>query len=297
MKKNNIKNAFEDKIFYFFNDLWLWLALLVVLYPIIYIVSSSFSSTDAVTSGKVILWPVEFSLAGYKAVFEHEHILSGYLNTIFYTSVGTIVNIIFTVLAAYPLSRKKMPGRKIFIFIFTFAMLFNGGLIPNYLLNSNLGLINTRWVMIIPVALSIYNMIIARAFFQSNIPEELSEAAQIDGCDHMKFLIKIVIPLSKPILAVLALYYAVTHWNSYFNAFVYLSDAKLYPLQIILRDILVSNDVEGMIVDPEMMAQKQGLADLLKYSLIVVSSVPFMIVYPFVQKHFVKGALTGAVKG
>lgn len=292
-----IKQSKSDRIFYLLNDLWLLLALLVVLYPVIYIISSSFSSASAVSTGKVVLWPVEFSLEGYKKVFEHEGIITGYLNTIFYTVVGTAINIVVTILAAYPLSRRKMPGKKFLMMLFTFTMMFNGGLIPAYLLNSQLGIINTRWVMLIPGALSVYNMIIAKNFFENNIPNELMEASQIDGCDHFRFLMKIVIPLSKSILAVLVLYYAVAHWNSYFNAFIYLSDDNLFPLQIILRDILVANSVDGLVIDPEAMAAKQGLADLLKYSLIVVSSAPFMLIYPFVQKHFVKGALVGAVKG
>ena len=297
MNNTKIKQSKGDKVFYFFNDLWLLLALLVVLYPIIYIISSSFSSANAVSTGKVVLWPVDFSVEGYIKVFEHKGIVSGYLNTIFYTVVGTAINIFVTILAAYPLSRRRMPGKKFLMMLFTFTMMFNGGLIPAYLLNSNLGIINTRWVMLIPGALSIYNMIIAKSFFENNIPNELMEASQIDGCDHITFLVKIVLPLSKSILAVLTLYYAVAHWNAYFNAFIYLTDDTLFPLQIILRDILVANSVDGMVIDPEEMAAKQGLADLLKYSLIVVSSAPFMCVYPFVQKHFVKGALVGAVKG
>lgn len=296
-KPTKIKHSKQDRIFNVANDIWLLLALLVVLYPIIYVVSSSFSSPTAVSTGKVVLWPVDFSLEGYKAVFEHKGIMSGYMNTIFYTVVGTAINILMTILVAYPLSRRVMPGKKLLLMLFIFTMMFSGGLIPSYIVNSNLNLINTRWVMLLPGALSIYNMIIAKSFFENNIPEELVEASQIDGCSHIRFLVSVAIPLSKSILAVLVLYYAVAHWNSYFNAFIYLSDEKLFPLQIILRDILVSNDVNSMIIDAEAMAAKQGLADLLKYSLIVVSSVPFMLAYPFVQKHFVKGTLTGSVKG
>ncbi len=295
--KSKIKHSKSDTLFYTINNIYLLIAGLVVLYPIIYIISSSFSSPDAVASGKVVLFPVDFSLRGYEAVFEHNDILTGYANTIFYTFFGTVINVGMTILAAYPLSRSKMPGKSIIMFLFTFTMIFNGGLIPSYLVNSELGIINTRWVMLVPGAIAVYNLIIARTFLIANIPEELMEAAQIDGCDHIKFLYKIVVPLAKPLLAILCLYYGVTHWNSYFNAFIYLSDKTLFPLQIILRDILISNSVNTLIVDPELMAAKQGMSDLLKYSLIVVSSAPFMIVYPFVQKHFAKGALTGAVKG
>ncbi len=295
--KSKIRFERKDKLFYLLVDLWLLIALLLVLYPIIYVISSSFSSADAVSTGKVVLFPVEFSLEGYEAVFKHEGIVSGYLNTIFYTVAGTAINVIMTILTAYPLSRKVMPGKKLIMFLFTFTMIFNAGLIPNYMLNDQLNLIDTRLVMLIPGAIGIYNVIIAKTFLQNNLPEDLLEAAFIDGCSHFRFLLSIAIPLSKPIMAVLVLYYAVAHWNSYFNAFIYLNDADLFPLQIILRDILVSNSVDSLVVDPEVMAAKQGLADLLKYSLIVVSSAPFMFVYPFVQKHFVKGALQGAVKG
>jgi putative aldouronate transport system permease protein len=287
-----------DRFFLFFNDMILLGALLLVLYPVIYILSSSLSSPIAVSSGRVVLFPVEFSLRGYKAVFEYRDIMRGFTNTIFYTITGTLINLTMTILAAYPLSRRRMPGKGIIMFLFTFTMIFSGGLIPNYMLNSNLGLLNTRLVMIIPNAISIFNMIIARTFFESNIPEELVEAAQIDGCDHMRFLLKMVLPLSKPIIAVLALYYSVGHWNAYFDAFIYLNNKVLFPLQIILREILVLNSIDSSaIVDPVLATSRQGMADLLKFSLIVVSSLPFMFIYPFVSKHFVKGALTGAIKG
>ncbi|MDF2673511.1 MAG: carbohydrate transporter rane protein 2, family [Clostridiales bacterium] len=296
--RKSIKLSSFDRFFLFFNDMILLGALLLVLYPVIYIISSSLSSPIAVASGRVVLFPVEFSLRGFKAVFEYRDIVNGFSNTIFYTITGTLINLTMTILAAYPLSRRRMPGKGIIMFLFTFTMIFSGGLIPNYMLNSNLGLLNTRLVMIIPNAISIFNMIIARTFFESNIPEELVEAAQIDGCDHMRFLLKMVLPLSKPIIAVLALYYSVGHWNAYFDAFIYLNNKVLFPLQIILREILVLNSIDSSaIVDPVLATSRQGMADLLKFSLIVVSSLPFMFIYPFVSKHFVKGALTGAIKG
>lgn len=295
MKAKKINVSSRDKIFYFINDLFLLIALIVVLYPIIYIISSSFSSPNAVSTGKVVLFPVDFSLEGYKAVFQHDGILTGYANTIFYTLAGTSVNLIMTVLAAYPLSRKDLKGRKVITFLFTFTMIFSGGLIPSYLLNSNLSLINTRWVMFLPTAINIFNFTIAKNFFENNVPEELYEASQLDGCNYFRFITGVVLPLSKSILAVLALYYAVVHWNSYFEAFLYLTDESKFPLQIFLREILILNSTENM--DPSALVARQGLADLLKYSLIVVSSVPLMVVYPFVAKHFNKGALTGAVKG
>lgn len=295
--KNKIRASRGDRAFNFTNDLLLLVAFLIVLYPLIYILSSSFSAPKAVATGRVFLWPVDLSLRGFEAVFEHKAIVSGFLNTIFYTVVGTVVNIIMTVMAAYPLSRTSIPGRRVLLFLFTFTMIFNGGLIPSYLLNSDLGLINTRAVMIIPVAISVYNVIICRTFFESTIPDELLEASQIDGCSHIRFLIQIVMPLSKSILAVLILYYALGHWNSYFQAFIYLTDRGKFPLQIILRDILVLNSVNDIIADPQLYAARQGMAELLKYSLIIVSSAPFMVAYPFVAKHFVKGVMLGSVKG
>lgn len=289
--------TFEDKVFNIINDVLLVLAALIVLYPLIYILSSAFSSPDAVSKGSVVLLPVDFSLRGFEEVFSHKAIVTGFANSTFYTVVGTFVNIVMTVAAAYPLSRKNMPGRRILLFLFTFTMLFNGGLIPSYLLTSKLGLINTRAVMIIPTALNVFNVIICRTFFETTIPDELIEASQMDGVSHTRFIIQIAMPLSKAIIAVLVLFYGLGHWNSYFQAFLYISDKSKFPLQIILRDILILNQVNDIIADPLLYQAKRGMAQLLKYSLIVVASMPFMVAYPFVAKHFVKGIMVGAVKG
>lgn len=300
LKKTGKKHRnyiFEDKVFNFINDGLLVLAALIVLYPLIYILSSAFSSPDAVSKGKVVLFPVDFSLRGFEEVFSHKAIVTGFANSAFYTIVGTVVNIVMTVAAAYPLSRKNMPGRRILLFLFTFTMLFNGGLIPSYLLTSKLGLINTRAVMIIPTALNVFNVIICRTFFETTIPDELIEASQMDGVSHTRFIIQIAMPLSKAIIAVLVLFYGLGHWNSYFQAFLYISDKSKFPLQIILRDILILNQVNDIIADPLLYQAKRGMAQLLKYSLIVVASMPFMVAYPFVAKHFVKGIMIGAVKG
>ena len=241
---------------------------------------------------------MDFSLEGYKAVFSNDDIITGYMNTIFYTVCGTFVNVCVTVIAAYPLSRKDLVGQNFFAFLFSFTMLFSGGMIPNYLLMKDLHLLNTRWVMIIPGALSVYNMLVVKTFFQSSIPGELLEAAQIDGCSDAKYFFKILLPLSKASIAVITLYYAVSHWNSYFNALMYLDDRTKIPLQLVLREILVSNKISGeMIYDQELLEAKQNLSELLKYSLIVVSSLPIICVYPFVQKYFVKGVMVGSVKG
>lgn len=299
-KQNTKKKAtcWEDKVFYLITGIIITFILIVVLYPLIYILSSSFSSPTAVSAGKVVLFPVDFSLEGYEAVFKNKDIVGGYLNTIFYALVGTFINVTLTMFLAYPLARTDLPGKNIIMFIFTFTMFFSGGMIPSYMLVKDLGLMDTRWAMLLPGALSVYNMIITRTFIQSSIPKEMLEASQIDGCNDIQYFFKIVLPLSKPVLAVITLFYVVGHWNAYFNAFLYLTDRTLYPLQIILREILIVNSIDpGMVVDEALLTAKQGIADLLKYSLIVVSVVPMMIIYPFIQKHFAKGMMIGSVKG
>lgn len=293
-----IRESGGDHAFNVANYILLTIVLIVVLYPLVYVVSASFSSSYAVLSGKVWLWPVEPSLEGYKAVFKNKNILTGFQNTFFYTLAGTFVNVVMTVLAAYPLSRKDFRGRNKFMLLFVFTMMFNGGLIPTYFVVKDLSMIDTVWAMLIPTALSVWNVIIMRTYFQTTIPGELLEASQIDGCNDFRFLLKIVVPLSGPIIAVIALFYAVGHWNQYFNAMIYLKNPQLYPLQLILRDILVQNEVRiDMLGDVKSAAARQGLRELLKYSLIVISSVPLMLVYPFVQKFFVKGVMIGSIKG
>ena len=296
-KAGKLKHSSEDRVFYVINNALLFAGIAVVLYPLIYILSSSFSSPTAVAAGRVILFPVDLSLRGYQAVIEHKTIISGFVNAIFYTIVGTLVNLAMTICAAYPLSRKTMPGRRVILFLFTFTMLFSGGLIPSYLLNAQLRMINTRAVMIIPLAMNVFNVIICRTFFETTIPDELVEAAQIDGCRPFRFMVRMAVPLSKSIIAVLVLYYGLGHWNGYFHAFLYLSDRAKFPLQLILRDILILNQISDIITDPLLYQARQGMSELLKFSIIVVSSAPFMIAYPFVAKHFVKGVMIGAVKG
>jgi len=297
-KKNRIRESAADRVFLTVITVFLVLIMILILYPLVFIVSSSFSSTRAVTSGQVWLFPVEPSLAGYKAIFRNNQILCGYANSFFYTIVGTAVNVLFTVMAAYPLSRRDLYGRRLIMFLFTFTMLFSGGLIPFYLVVSRLGLIDRRAALILPNALAVFQVIIARTFFQSSIPQELAEAAEIDGCSDMGFLLRVVIPLSGPIIAVITLMYAVNHWNTYFNALIFLKSSELFPLQIVLRNILIQNSFDPtMVKDPMTMMETQGLRDLLKYALIVVASVPVLAIYPFVQKFFVKGILIGSVKG
>lgn len=296
MSRKNYQSS--DKVFYGIIYVALAIITLLVLYPLIYIVSSSFSSGAAVSSGKVVLWPVDFSLEGYNAVFKNKDIGLSFLNSVFYTVAGTVINVVVTMVCAYPLARKKLPAKGIFTFLITFTMLFSGGMIPSYILLKDLHMLNTRWALLIPGALGVTNLIITRTFLQSNIPDDILEAAQIDGCNDYRFFISMVLPLSKAVIAVISLYYAVGHWNEYFSAFLYLNDPKLYPLQLVLRDILVANSVDpNMVMDAETVAAKMGLSDLLKYSLIVISSLPVILVYPFVQKFFVKGVMVGSLKG
>lgn len=296
--KKNIKTSKQDVLFYAVIYAIILLILIILLWPLIFIVSSSLSSKEAVMAGKVFLLPVNFSLEGYKAVFQTNEVLIGFRNTVLYTLFGTMLNVALTLIAAYPLSRKDLPYRRVWSFIFTFTMIFSGGMIPTYIVVNKLGLMNSPLAMILPTAMSVYNLMIARTFMENSIPGELLEAARVDGCDDIAYFWKILLPLSKPVIAVITLYYAVAHWNSYFNAFLYITDSKLNPLQLVLRNILLANQIDSaMTTDFDTMTSKQGLADVLKYSLIVVSTIPVMIMYPFVQKHFTKGVMIGAVKG
>ena len=297
----NTKRLTQDKIVYFFNYVFLLLLLAVVLYPIIYIISCSFSSGDALIAGKVRFLPVGFSLDSYDAVFKYPDIWRGYLNSVVYTVVGTAFSLVITLLAAYPLSRDDFRGGKIISFLFIFTMMFSGGLVPTYLLVKNLGLLDSMWAIVFTGAINAYNIIIARTFFKHSIPQELLEASQIDGCTDFGFFTKVVLPLSKPIIAVLCLWIAVGFWNSYFSSLIYLNTESKYPLQMVLRRILIMSQVDlnvaGSSIDPQKLLENQYLSEMLKYATIIISSIPLMVVYPFIQKHFTKGVLIGAVKG
>ena len=297
-RRQKMRDPFEDRVLYAIVGISLALFTIVVAYPIVYVLSASFSSGVAVSSGRVLLWPVDPGFNGYEAVFKHKNILTGYRNTIFYASAGTAINIAVTLICAYPLSRHDMQWKKFYMLLFVFTMYFGGGLIPSYMVNSSLGLVNTVWVLLLPGCLGVYNMIVTRTFFMSTIPQELLESAQIDGCSDARYFFAIVLPLSKAVIAVQLLFYAVGHWNAYFSAMIYLSRPELYPLQLILRQILVLNQINfNDITDPELIAANQGLTDLLKYSLIVVSTVPILCAYPFAQKYFIKGIMVGSLKG
>ena len=296
--RHRMRTSAGDRTFNVINNTFLITLLAVVLWPLIYIVSASFSSAQAIYGGKVWLWPVDFQLTAYKTIFEYPPILIGYQNSLFYTFFGTIINVVVTIMAAYPLSRKDLNGRNFVMFVFTFTLIFNGGLIPTYLLVRSLGMLNTRWALLIPNAMHVFNVIIARTFFQHTIPQEMLDAAKIDGASDVQFIVRVVLPLSTAIIAVITLFYAVGHWNAFFDAFIYLSNRRLYPLQIFLREILVMNEVDAsLFVDPIEMQIMQNLRELLKYALIVVASVPVLLLYPFVQRYFVTGVMLGSIKG
>lgn len=301
MDNRSIRDSGGDRWFTALNYVVLSLFLLSVLYPLLYVLSASFSNPNAIVQGRVWLWPVGFTLDGYQAVFNHKLIGIGFRNSLFYMVAGTVINVTLTILAAYPLSRKDLYGRNYFMFLFVFTTMFSGGLIPFYILVRNLGMLDTVWAMLLPGAIGVWNVVITRTYFQTSIPEEMLEAAQLDGSSDYTFVLKIVLPLSMPIIAVITLFYAVGHWNTYFNAFIFLKSQNLYPLQIVLREILIQNNINmemlSNVVDVENAAKREGLSNLLKYSLIVVATAPLMVVYPFVQRHFVKGVMIGSLKG
>lgn len=297
-----IKETKRDKIFNFFNHLILAIVFSLCLYPLWFIIIASVSNPDLINSGQVWFWPQDISFDGYKALFSNDQVMRGYINTLIYTLGGTAINLAVTLPAAYALSRRDFVGRKFFTLMFLFTMFFSGGLIPTFLTVKNLGLYNNPWVMVVLGATSMTNIIISRTFFETNIPNELREAAEIDGCSNTRFFFRIVLPLSTAIIAVMALFFAVTHWNGYFTAMIYLRDKQWQPLQIVMREILMRSEFNAQMLqqggDTGVLAlQEQRIAEQIKYALIVVASVPVMIIYPFVQKHFVKGVTVGAVKG
>ena len=286
-----------DRVFTIVNYSLLMLVLIIELYPLVYVVAASFSDPQAVVSGKVFLFPVNPTLKGYAAVFKNKKILTGFSNSIFYLIVGTVLNLVMTMLCAYPLSRKEFRARGFLSMFFVFTMYFSGGMVPAYILVNKLGMINTRWSMIIPMAMSTYNMIICRTYIVNSIPDELYEASQMDGCTPFRYMLSVVVPLSKPILAVLTLYYGVVRWNDYFNAMLYLYKDNLQPLTIVMKEILIMSQVDmTQVTDASAVSKLQGMSELLKYSTIVVASLPVMLLYPLIQKHLVKGVMIGAVK-
>ena len=297
MVRSHMKMSLTDRIFDIIVNILAVIIIVVILYPLLFVLAASFSDPDYVLQGEVTIFPKGFSLYPYKLVFQNGDIWRGYMNSIIYTVLGTFISITLTICLAYSLSRKDMPHRKFLTLFILFTMYFSGGMIPSYLLVKNLKLYNTMWAVIIPVAINTYNFIVAKTFFENSIPKEMYESAMIDGSGDIRTLWSIVLPLSTSIISVLILYYAVDYWNAYFNALIYLNNEKLYPLQIILRNILLVGQTEQMGSNSVGMGEKIKMAEAIKYSVIVVSSLPVLIIYPLVQKHFVKGVMIGAVKG
>ncbi|TXK76617.1 carbohydrate ABC transporter permease [Paenibacillus sp. N3.4] len=293
-----VKQSFGDKIFVFIVHALLVLVLITVLYPLVFVLVASISDPGKVVNGEIWLWPEGITFHGYEKVFQNKDILTGYANTILYTLLGTCVNLIMTICAAYPLSRKELYGRSFVTALFVFTMFFSGGLIPTYLLVKKLGMVNTMWALIIPNAVAVWNIIIMRTFFQQSIPGEIQESAQIDGCNNLQILLRIVLPLALPILAVMTLFYSVAHWNSYFNALIYLTGREKYPLQLVLREILIQSNMKDMVASGEESLAKSVMeAESIKYAVVIIANLPVLMMYPFLQRYFTKGLTIGAVKG
>jgi ABC-type glycerol-3-phosphate transport system permease component len=299
MKPRRLRLSLVDRWFYIVDYILLFFCGLVVLLPLLNVFAQSLSSPEAVLGGRVLFWPRNFTLSTFKMILRNRNIIVGYGNTFFYAAAGTAINLFMTVICAYPLSRADLAGKNIFMMIFAFTMMFSGGMIPTYIIIRNLGLMDTRWVMLLPNAMTVWNMILARTFFQNTIPKELYESAELDGASDIKTLLAVVLPLSTPILAVLTLFYAVTtHWNAYFNAMMYLSSQRLFNIQLILRNAIAN--IAALIdqtANLALMEQSLGVAEAGKYVIIVISMLPVLIIYPFVQKYFIKGIMIGAIKG
>lgn len=295
----------SDKTFTVVNYTLLAILTLIILYPLYFTVIASISEPYEVVSGNVVLWPKGFTLESYAQIFHNEEIWTGFRNSTLYTVFGTMMSLILTIPAAYALSKKNLWGRGIITTYFVIIMYFSGGLLPTYLVVRDLGLLNQSYTLVIIGSFSVYNMVVARTYYQSSIPESLYEAAEIDGCSGFGQFFRIAIPLSKPIIAVIALYYAVGRWNDFYNSLVYITNSDYYSLQQILRNILLESQnalsaINGDTMSSEEMAyfmRRAYLAEAMKYAIIFVSSLPMLLIYPLVQKHFVKGVMVGSVKG
>jgi multiple sugar transport system permease protein/putative aldouronate transport system permease protein len=298
-KSSLLRLTGADRIFHGLCALWLGLAGLVVLYPMIYAVACSFSSTNAIMRGDVFLWPADFSLKAYRAVFDHRLLRSGFFNSLVYVAGGTVVAVILLLLAAYPLSRRDLPDRKLFQTFFIVTMFFNGGIIPNYILMRNLHLIGSRWSLIVGFMFSCYNMIIVKSYFQNSLPAGLLDAAHIDGCGDFRFFVSIALPLSTPVIAVMVLFNAVGIWNGYFNGIMFLTKPNTFNFQMILRDILFIAQMPVELVaamDPNAVNQGRDVLQQLRYAVLAVGALPMMMLYPFIQKYFIRGMLIGSLK-
>ncbi|MDR1903323.1 MAG: carbohydrate ABC transporter permease [Treponema sp.] len=291
--------SFSDKIFHFCITLWLSLSLVLVLYPLIYCVACSFSTSQAITQGRVFLWPVDFTLRSYNAILTYPLLHTGFLNSLLYVAGGTVVGVTLILLAAYPLSRRDLPGRKFFQTFFVITMFFSGGLVPGYILMVNLHLVGTRLAMILGFMFSCYNMIIVKTYFQSSLPSGLLDAAHIDGCGDIRFFFIIAIPLAIPVIAVMVLFNAVGIWNSYFNGILYLNKPETFNFQMVLRNILFVAQLPPDLLaamDPQKLNIAMNMLQELRYSVLVVGALPMMILYPFIQKYFIRGIMIGSLK-
>jgi len=296
---SKIKESKGDKLFSIINYAFSAVILVIILYPLYLIVISSISDPNLVNSGQVTLWPKNLTIAGYELVFENPDIWLGYKNTIIYTVLNVILALLVIIPAGYALSRKDFYGRNVVMFGIVFTMFFSGGIIPTYLVVKGLGMLDTIWAVFVPSAVSVFNLIVTRTFFSTSIPDELLDSAKIDGASDIKFLLKIVIPLSFPIIAVMALFNAVSEWNSFFPALIYLQDHALYPLQLIIRSILLNTELESFDegMDPGELRDLEKAAELIKFAVIMIASIPMLILYPFLQRYFVKGVMIGSIKG
>lgn len=297
VRNNKVKKSKEDKIFDFILYGIAAILIVVALYPMYFIVIASISNPNLVSNGEILFLPKGINFKAYEQLASYSQLWTGYKNTILYVIFGTIFTLVVNIPAAYALSRRKLYGRKALTIFYLIPMFFTGGLIPTYLAVQQFHLLDTFWVMVLPFSVVTYYIIVGRTFFANSVPEELWEAAQLDGCGYMGFFFRIVLPLSKAVIAVIALWAAVGQWNSYFNALIYLRDPELQPLQIILRNILISNQTISSMTTGAAAAEAKQMADLIKYAVIVVSSAPIMCLYPFVQKHFNQGVMLGSLKG
>lgn len=291
-----IKDTAGDKVYYIITYIVLGLLALIILYPVYFIIIASISDPDAVLAGKVVLYPVDITFSGYEKILERSDVWQGYYNTIIYTVVTVVLSLVVTIPAGWALSRNTLPGKKFWMVYFIIPMFFGGGLIPFYNVMSKLGLINSPWAVILPAILSVWNLFMTKTFFTSSIPGGLIEAATIDGANHFQTFVMIVLPLAKAVMAVMALYYAVGQWNSYFNAMIFLQDETMYPLQLVLKEILIATEstVGG---SGETILEQYRMATQLKYVSVIVSSLPVLMLYPFVQKYFAQGVMIGSLKG
>ncbi|WP_316519375.1 carbohydrate ABC transporter permease [Neglectibacter sp. CSJ-5] len=298
-KKNTrpIKQSAGDRVFDIVNAIIMTLITIVIVYPLYYVLLASITDPTVVNTGKLLLYPEAPYIDGYKRAFSYAPLWTGYKNTLIYTFVGTIISLICTIPAGYALSRMDLPGRRVIMFLFTFTMFFNGGIVPLYLVVQNLHIYDTIWAVALPVAVSVYNLIVCRSFFDTGIPIEMLEAAKIDGCNDFVFFFRIVIPLSSTIIAVMCLFYATALWNQFFNPLMFLSGQDKMPLQVVLRNLVLSNQVNSITSNAQEIAMRQRLAEQLKYCTVVLAAAPLLIVYPFLQKYFAKGVMVGAVKG